>query len=130
METAEIAKVAVAAAPYTIDKPYDYLLPPELLEKAVPGVRVMVPFGRGNKYCEGMGGTAGGQKASRIAVSTYVAEVKKALAPGMSPEQLLAVSASAVSEANRAVRQEAERCVECKNMKVPSFHISSSAPLT
>ena len=27
METAEIAKVAVSAAPYSIDKPYDYLVP-------------------------------------------------------------------------------------------------------
>lgn len=54
METAEIAKVAVAAAPYSIDKPYDYLIPSNLLEKAVPGVRVMVPFGRGNKNSEGM----------------------------------------------------------------------------
>ena len=40
METAEIVKIAVSAAPYSIDKPYDYLVPPELLETAVPGVRV------------------------------------------------------------------------------------------
>lgn len=37
METAEIVKIAVSAAPYSIDKPYDYLVPPELLETAVPG---------------------------------------------------------------------------------------------
>lgn len=49
METAEIVKIAVSAAPYSIDKPYDYLVPPELLETAVPGVRVTVPFGRGNR---------------------------------------------------------------------------------
>ena len=35
METAEIVKIAVSAAPYSIDKPYDYLVPPELLETAV-----------------------------------------------------------------------------------------------
>ena len=29
METAEIVKIAVSAAPYSIDKPYDYLVPPE-----------------------------------------------------------------------------------------------------
>ena len=46
METAEIVKVAVSAAPYSIDKPYDYLVPEPLLEAAVPGVRVTVPFGR------------------------------------------------------------------------------------
>ena len=54
METAEIVKVAVSAAPYSIDKPYDYLVPPELLETAVSGVRVTVPFGRGNRTSEGI----------------------------------------------------------------------------
>ena len=54
METAEIVKVAVGAAPYSIDKPYDYLVPPELTETAVPGVRVTVPFGRGNRTSEGI----------------------------------------------------------------------------
>ena len=54
METAVIVKVAVSAAPYPIDKPYDYLVPEPLLEKAVPGVRVTVPFGRGNRESEGM----------------------------------------------------------------------------
>ena len=54
METADIVKVAVSAAPYSIDKPYDYLVPPELLETAVPGVRVTVPFGRGNRTSEGI----------------------------------------------------------------------------
>src|SRR5574344_1217924 len=54
METAVIVKVAVSAAPYSIDKPYDYLVPAELLEKAVPGVRVTVPFGRGNRESEGI----------------------------------------------------------------------------
>ena len=54
MEQAEIAKVAVSAATYSIDKPYDYLIPEPMLEKALPGVRVMVPFGRGNRSCEGV----------------------------------------------------------------------------
>lgn len=54
METAEIVKVAVSAAPYSIDKPYDYLIPGPLLETAVPGVRVTVPFGRGNRDSEGI----------------------------------------------------------------------------
>lgn len=54
METAVITKVAVSAAPYSIDKPYDYLVPEELLESAVPGVRVTVPFGRGNRDSEGI----------------------------------------------------------------------------
>lgn len=54
METAAIVKVAVSAAPYHIDKPYDYLVPGELEDAAVPGVRVTVPFGRGNKLSEGI----------------------------------------------------------------------------
>ena len=53
METADMVKVAVSAAPYSIDKPYSYLVP-ESLAAAVPGVRVMVPFGRGNKESEGL----------------------------------------------------------------------------
>lgn len=54
METAAIVKVAVSAAPYHIDRPYDYLVPEGLEELAVPGVRVTVPFGRGNRLSEGM----------------------------------------------------------------------------
>ena len=45
-----IAKVAVAAAPYAIDKPYDYIAP----DDARPGQRVLIPFGRGNRTGEGM----------------------------------------------------------------------------
>ena len=51
---ASVARVAVAAATYSIDKPYDYLVPESLAEKARPGVRVSVPFGRGNRASEGM----------------------------------------------------------------------------
>ena len=54
METADMVKVAVSAAPYSIDKPYSYLVPESLAAAAVPGVRVMVPFGRGNKESEGL----------------------------------------------------------------------------
>ena len=48
----QIAKIAVSAATYAIDKPYDYLLPEEL--GASVGCRVLVPFGRGNRTCEGV----------------------------------------------------------------------------
>ena len=54
METADMVKVAVSAAPYSIDKPYSYLVPEALSETAVPGIRVIVPFGRGNKESEGI----------------------------------------------------------------------------
>ncbi|MBD5149211.1 MAG: primosomal protein N' [Oscillibacter sp.] len=53
MEPASIARVAVSAATYAIDKPYDYLIPEKLLPKVRPGVRVTVPFGKGNKTSEG-----------------------------------------------------------------------------
>ena len=54
METAVIVKTAVSAAPYSIDKPYDYWVPSALESAAVPGVRVTVPFGRGNRSSEGI----------------------------------------------------------------------------
>ena len=44
-----VAKIAVSAATYWLDKPYDYLIPPEMAEKALPGMRVHVPFSRGNR---------------------------------------------------------------------------------
>jgi len=49
-----VAKIAVSAATYWLDKPYDYLIPPELEEKARPGMRVHVPFSRGNRRTEGI----------------------------------------------------------------------------
>ena len=49
-----VAKVAVAAAPYWIDRPYDYLVPEELADKALPGTRVFVPFAQGNRRSEGI----------------------------------------------------------------------------
>ena len=47
-----VALVAVDAAVYAIDKPYSYLIPPEM--DARPGMRVIVPFGRGNRRSEGI----------------------------------------------------------------------------
>lgn len=49
-----IAKVAVAAAVYSIDMPYDYFIPEALEQKCVPGVRVSIPFGKGNRRSEGI----------------------------------------------------------------------------
>ena len=47
------AGVAVQAAVYAIDTIYSYLVPPDLEDAAAPGVRVSVPFGRGNRPTEG-----------------------------------------------------------------------------
>ena len=49
-----IAKVAVARAVYTIDRPYDYLVGEELARRLRPGMRVLVPFGAGNRGSDGM----------------------------------------------------------------------------
>lgn len=48
------AKIAIAAATFSIDRPYDYLIPDELRDFVVPGIRVLAPFGRGNRICEGI----------------------------------------------------------------------------
>ena len=47
-----IAKIAVAAANFAIDKPYFYYVPENLTVR--PGQRVMLPFGRANKRTEGI----------------------------------------------------------------------------
>ena len=54
MSEATVAKIAVSAATYWLDKPYDYLIPTELRGRIVPGVRVTVPFSRGNRRSEGI----------------------------------------------------------------------------
>ena len=47
-----IAKIAVAAATFAIDKPYSYRVPEDM--HLQPGIRVQVPFGRGNRRTEGV----------------------------------------------------------------------------
>ncbi|NLA87464.1 MAG: primosomal protein N' [Clostridiales bacterium] len=49
-----VARLAVAAATYHIDKPYTYIVPEALSDKLVPGMRVSIPFGRGNRRSEGL----------------------------------------------------------------------------
>ena len=47
-----IAKVAVSAAVFSFDKPFDYIVPSEYNDISV-GQRVLVPFGRGNGLVKG-----------------------------------------------------------------------------
>ena len=47
-----IAKIAVSAATFAIDKPYSYRIPEGMVLR--PGMRVQVPFGKGNKRTEGV----------------------------------------------------------------------------
>ena len=61
--------VAVENSAYSFDKAYDYLLP-DGMKNAVPGCRVIVPFGRGNKGRQGIiirtGVTSDGKKLKKI----------------------------------------------------------------
>jgi primosomal protein N' (replication factor Y) (superfamily II helicase) len=52
--TGKIAKIAVSAATYWIDRAYDYLIPEDLENSVNVGVRVYVPFSKGNRHCEGI----------------------------------------------------------------------------
>ena len=47
-----IAKIAVSAATFAIDKPYSYRIPEDM--QLQPGQRVQLPFGRGNRRTEGV----------------------------------------------------------------------------
>ena len=47
-----IAEIAVSAAVYAIDRPYSYNIPGDMNVQA--GMRVIVPFGRGNRRTEGI----------------------------------------------------------------------------
>ena len=47
-----IAKIAVSAANFAIDKPYSYRIPDVIT--VMPGQRVQLPFGRANKRAEGV----------------------------------------------------------------------------
>ncbi len=49
-----VAKVAVSSVTFAADKAYDYLVPEQWADAARPGQRVMVPFGAGNRKCEGV----------------------------------------------------------------------------
>lgn len=47
-----IAKIAVDAANFAIDKPYSYFVPADMY--LAPGMRVQLPFGRSNRRTEGV----------------------------------------------------------------------------
>jgi primosomal protein N' (replication factor Y) len=49
-----IARVAVGAAVYPIDKPYEYGIPGPLRGRVAAGMRVSVPFGAGNRPSDGI----------------------------------------------------------------------------
>ena len=53
-ESAYFATVAVEGLVYHFDAPYSYKVPFELEPAAMPGCRVMVPFGNGNRKKQGL----------------------------------------------------------------------------
>ena len=66
--------------------------------------------------CDGMGGAAGGQVASRMAVETYIHELSSILRPDMTAEQLREASSYAVSVANKAIWDAAKASPDCRGM--------------
>lgn len=54
MMTDFIAGIAIDNTTYSFDKLFDYSVPELLINEVVPGKRVLVPFGRGNKLRQGM----------------------------------------------------------------------------
>ena len=49
-----IATVAVADSDYSFDKPFSYVVPDDLADKAATGVRVRVPFSKNNHLSDGV----------------------------------------------------------------------------
>ena len=49
-----LAKIALSAATFAIDRPYSYRVPAQLENLLEPGMRVLVPFGKGNRSSEGL----------------------------------------------------------------------------
>ncbi len=48
------AEIAVENTAYSFDKPFSYHIPENLIKRCKKGVRVLVPFGRGNKKRQGI----------------------------------------------------------------------------
>ena len=52
--TGAVAQVALDGAAFAFDRLYSYIIPPELQREAAAGMRVTVPFGKGNLKKQGM----------------------------------------------------------------------------
>ena len=48
------AKIAVSEVTFWVDSPYDYAVPQPMEDVIAPGMRVTVPFSRGNRRAEGI----------------------------------------------------------------------------
>lgn len=76
------AKIAVSAAVFAIDKPYSYKIPESMTVQ--PGMRVLVPFGRGNRRCEGVVLAVEPEQPSKLKAIERVLDDT----PVLTPEQL------------------------------------------
>ncbi len=54
MSSDSVARIAVENTVYSFDKAFDYAIPQSLLSRCKVGVRVLVPFGRGNRKRQGI----------------------------------------------------------------------------
>ena len=68
----KVARISVSKALYAIDKPYSYLIPPELEERIRPGMRVLVPFGNGNRGSDGIVLSTGEEPSSGISLKAIL----------------------------------------------------------
>lgn len=68
----KVARISVSKALYAIDKPYSYLIPPELEHTLRPGMRVLVPFGNGNRGCDGIVLSVGEEPSSGITLKAIL----------------------------------------------------------
>ena len=66
--------------------------------------------------CDGMGGAAAGNLASKIAVSTFSEIMGAGLKPGMTEKQLAEIISKAVKAANKSVHDEAARDKKLRGM--------------
>lgn len=83
-DSPETAKIAVSAATYWVDRPYDYRIPDALRDKIAPGVRVVVPFGGGNRRTEGIVLSLGAaQPGVRLKNIASVLDAEPVLSPEM-----------------------------------------------
>ena len=54
MQTVKYAKIAVSEVTFWVDRPYDYSVSASMEEALLPGMRVIVPFGKANRRAEGI----------------------------------------------------------------------------
>lgn len=74
MSGLKIAKIAVDGTAFSFDLPYSYSIPDDVKDFAVPGVRVTVPFGKGNKRRKGIIVSIGEEINGQLKPIIYIAD--------------------------------------------------------